>query len=270
MLRIHVAQFGTDYDMLKNVLRMMLVSTANYDARGVRQSGVGANRGRSGAPADPDAMDVGAVQYDNGKGKNKGNGKSKDNGTGKSKGKGKDKTFSCNYGGNAENRDAPPPVPFQGECGYCGIKGPKRADCRKRLAAQAASGKGGGRKGSAAALQEEAPVTYEGTYAGLAGESIAGHTVAGLTVSGTTGDTGVNSGLWVLAVQSEEPYSVNGVANDSGPVSALVDSGSDEHVAPWTVTCGETRLAWAGGAALRRAGPTATCWCTASHWSPVG
>lgn len=83
-----------------------------------------------------DPMDVGAVQF-SGKGNVKGKTKLKGiKGRGKSKGKESD----SRQGGGKGPQQARP-EPFQGECGYCGIWGHKRGDCRTRQAAERSGGR---------------------------------------------------------------------------------------------------------------------------------
>ena len=106
------------YVGLKTHLREYQVSGRSYrfstDAQGVVPGGHG------------DPMEVDAVLVKGGKGKGKQKGKAK------GKGKAKTKTKEDGSTGGASSSAQV----FQGERGFCGKWGRKRADCRKRLAQQ--------------------------------------------------------------------------------------------------------------------------------------
>ena len=67
ILRMTVANVGTDYERVRSSLQLTLVSTAHYDARGARASLP--SSGQAGIPGDDDPMQVGTLQ---GKGPGKG------------------------------------------------------------------------------------------------------------------------------------------------------------------------------------------------------
>eukprot|EP00971_Amphidinium_carterae_P212266 4212598-Amphidinium_carterae.2 len=95
-------------------------------------------------------MDVDGIKgsWNRGKGKDKGKGKeSGEKGKKGNKGSGGKASEKGNPG--TGNRQGGTSSTFQGECGYCGKWGHKRADCRKRLAALG----GAGTKGQGQAAQ---------------------------------------------------------------------------------------------------------------------
>merc|ERR1712085_37816 len=179
-LRVHLATSSGDYNKLRSMLTVMLSSEAVYDASGARTSG-------DTARPDPNRMDVGAGKGKDGK---KGKGKGKE-----TKGKDHDKGKGTDV--------------FQGNCGFGGNWGHKRADCRKRAATEATT-----KPAVAAVVLPPAP----GDVGALQypwweeeGEE-----------DGETYSTG-----WVMGISCVAPIVSQNVSH-----RALVDSGSDEHVCP--------------------------------------
>eukprot|EP00971_Amphidinium_carterae_P345680 6486767-Amphidinium_carterae.1 len=133
------------------------------------------------------------------KGKSKSKSKSDHKGGGKDPGKGGKKGKSD--GGNPSNN-----APFQGECSYCGRWGHKRIDCRKRSQQQLQQ-----------QLAQQQP--QRGGQPGQAGQAA--------QVSSNEGQaacTEQDEDVWVMALTDG--------ATESSATLILLDSGSDEHVAP--------------------------------------
>ena len=268
LLRVHIGSIGNNYSQLRDLLRVQLVNTAAYDGTGIRIGNGTSASGSSGPPGRkfryPELMEV----YATTKGKSKGRGKIFKG----AKGKGKyDGNFGKGHwkggdgrgegGGKSGGWTGTPWVPtssttvwpnsssgaeaavFNGTCGWCGIQGHKRADCRKRQAA--ASSKGGGKKGAAALIMADEDgqddVGHKGHIISALAHDAPQPRGPGCFYVGDDQDAADSNAYddksWVLAIQRSDEKAAdvaNIVAGLNAPrfTHALVDSGSDEHVAP--------------------------------------
>ena len=187
MLRAAPQQARLTYAAVRGHIKEWCVVSRTYQDDGILDTSSG-----------PSPMDVSQMK---GKGKpNKGfKGKPWD------KGKSKDKS-SKGDGKKSGKKDGKSSLPeqFQGDCGYCGKWGHKRADCRKRIAAE---GGGAPVKGGAAqqvAMPEETPAPQRQVY--------------------SQGNTAEDA-TWIFML-----VSIAGLMHVSHYV--LIDSGADEHVCP--------------------------------------
>eukprot|EP00971_Amphidinium_carterae_P281929 5596588-Amphidinium_carterae.2 len=122
-----------------------------------------------------DPMQVDAAQYGKGKGKGgkaKGKGKDGKNKKGGSGKKGQQKGNASQGGKSGAGANSTGSAAgssstyFEGECGYCGKWGHKRADCRKRLSmAQRNQGSAGSTGGSVSATSTETPAGVQAVSA---------------------------------------------------------------------------------------------------------
>eukprot|EP00971_Amphidinium_carterae_P100622 1990648-Amphidinium_carterae.1 len=146
-----------------------------------------------------------------GKGKQKGKSKGKDKGQGKGKNQGKDKggKDSSSSGGKPSSKGDPAGganAYFNGECGYCGVWGHKRSQCRKRMSMENRGQQQGGQSGQDGGVRQATAEELEGS-----------RSIAQVTESN-----------WVFAV-AENPV-VDASSSTDSSTFILVDSGSDEHM----------------------------------------
>jgi len=263
MLRAHVQNIGADYGMLRNLVVAYVTSGYEYDASGMRAGKHGDDGGRRamevgavtgscnicGKPGHY-AKDCWHAKGGSGKGAGKGyggnggkGGKGKSGGGkgfggkdagGKPSGKGSGGKGDWGqrqqpYGGKGGGGGGGKQPYFEGYCGFCQLYGHRRADCRKRIAAQesgkvaaVAAQEATAEQLKAAAAPAEPPkfvrsVTYEADLV-VPPPFICG------TCDISSGPSSRPDVGWIMGVAAESEDLVG------SPI--LLDSGSDEHMCP--------------------------------------